>query len=244
MKYVLLKEKMNSKTCGDKHLLTLLLYSTWYGHVWEWVRNGVCVTHNFVTKTRTLTVIISGEFIVSYSQCRNKILMASGLNIIETRGNNCHTMADSKGHGRMSTGHRTARLAIWRLSLGDDCVEKQYDSSKIKSELFFITVENEWPKIYARQIYFLTDGLDVLAYIAGYEVMTDGQISAYSVSYCSKKRDIGMNNKRGVTTATLDFLFVFAKWPLGRPRRRRHKYVKVKFEDVDVLLIHVTHSRV
>jgi hypothetical protein len=39
--------------------------------------------------------------------------------------------------------------------------------------------------------------LDVQAYIIGYEVMTDGQISAYSVSYCSKKRDICMNRKEG-----------------------------------------------
>jgi hypothetical protein len=68
-------------------------------------------------------------------------------------------------------------------------MERKYDSSKIKPELFFITVENELHKIYAFQIYFLTDLLDVLTYITGYEVMTDGQISAYSVSYCSKKRD-------------------------------------------------------
>ena len=62
-------------------------------------------------------------------------------------------------------------------------MEKQYDSSKIKTELFFITVENESPKIYALQFYFMTDHLDVLAYIAGCEVMIDGQISAYSASY-------------------------------------------------------------
>lgn len=131
MKYVTLNEKVNTKTCGDIHLLAVLLYSAWYGYVWEWVRNYVCLAYNIVTKTLTLTVIIWGEFIASYSQCWNKILMASELNIIAIRGNNCHTMADSTGHGRMSTGHRTARLAIWRLSLGDDCVEMQYDSSKI-----------------------------------------------------------------------------------------------------------------
>jgi hypothetical protein len=73
--------------------------------------------------------------------------------------------------------------------------------------------------------------------------MTDGQITEYSVNYCSKRRDICMQ-ERGVTTATLDFLFVFAKCPLGRPRRRRHKYIEVKFEGVDVLLINVTHRRV
>jgi len=141
MKYVILNEQVNSKTCGDIHLLVLFLYSSWYGYVWEWVRNYVCLAYNLVTKTPTLTVIISGEFIASYSQSCKKILMASGLN-------KCHTMADSTGHGRMSIGHRTARLAIWHLSLGDDCVEKQYESSKMKSELFFITVENESPKIY------------------------------------------------------------------------------------------------
>jgi hypothetical protein len=78
-------------------------------------------------------------------------------------------MADSTGHGRKSRGHRTARLAIRRLNLGDDCVEKQHESSKMKSELFFITAGNESPKIYALQFYFLTDRLDVLAYITGYE---------------------------------------------------------------------------
>jgi hypothetical protein len=96
-------------------------------------------------------------------------------------------------------------------------VEKQHDRSKIKSELFFITVENESPKMYALQIYFLTDRLGVLTYITGYEVMTDGQISAYSVSdgqisaysvsngqisaysvsYCSKTQGIYMPNKEG-----------------------------------------------
>jgi len=63
--------------------------------------------------------------------------------------------------------------------------------------LFFITVENESPRIHALQIYFLTGRLDVLAYVTGYEVMTDGQISAHSVGYCSKKRDICMNNIEG-----------------------------------------------
>jgi hypothetical protein len=131
MKYVTLNEEVNSRTCGDIHLLALRLYSAWYGYEREWDRNYVCLAYNIVTKTPTLTVIISGEFIVCYLQCWNTIRMTSGLNIIAIRGNNCHTMVDSTGHGRMSTGHRRARLAIWRLSLGDDCVVKQHDSSKM-----------------------------------------------------------------------------------------------------------------
>jgi hypothetical protein len=194
MKYATLKEKVNSKTCSDINLLALCLYSAWYGYERQCVRNYVCLAYNIVTKTPTLTVTISGEFTACYLQCWNKILMDSGLNIVAIRGNRCHTIADSKGHGRMSTGHRTARLAIWRPSLGDDCVGKQYDSSKITVLYYSL----KWiTRNICTQIYFLTDRLDVLAYVSGYENMTKAQMSAYSVCYCSNKQDICMNNKEG-----------------------------------------------
>lgn len=76
-------------------------------------------------------------------------------------------------------------------------MEKQNDSSKIKSELFFSRAEKESRQIYAPQIYFLTNRRDVLVNITGYEVMTGGLISTCSVSYFNKKRGICMNSKRG-----------------------------------------------
>jgi hypothetical protein len=89
-------------------------------------------------------------------------------------------------------------------------VKKQNYSSEIKSELFFSRVENESPQIHALQIYFLTDRRDVLVNITGYEVMRGGLMSTYRVSYCRKKRDICMKNKRG-DDRNLRFIFRIRK---------------------------------
>lgn len=100
---------------------------------------------NFATKGRTVTVIISVESIVEWVVYVSSGGTKSGrphIYSFSRGGSSCDVMGDNTGHGRHSTGNRTACPVVWSLcQLWQEPSGKYSYCTTVRFELFLLGVK-------------------------------------------------------------------------------------------------------